>query len=137
MIKHKQKERYKDIAIILGAMALIGVIIFILAFVRKGLFLYDEIGSPLLVDILTRVENKEEFVALLQSKISEQGYDVHLSIPEDENENKACIKVEWKHMRQFAVSLVEQQEDMMSALRRLGIKKVILTNGEESWDVFP
>ncbi|MCF6150084.1 MAG: hypothetical protein E3K37_15665 [Candidatus Kuenenia sp.] len=137
MINHKQKERYKDVAIILGAIALVAGIIFIMAFVRRGLFLYDEIGSPLLADILTGVENKEEFVALLQSKISEEGYDIQLSIPEDESEDKECIKVEWKHMRRFAVSLIEQQEDMMSALKKLGIKKVILTNGEESWDVFP
>ncbi|MBM4054744.1 MAG: hypothetical protein FJ264_08755 [Planctomycetes bacterium] len=134
---YRQKERYKDIAIIGGAIALITVIIFILAFVRKGMFLYNEIGSPSLQEILTTVENREEFVALLQNKIAEQGYDVYLSIPEGECEDEDCVKVEWKYMRRFAVSLIEQQDDMMSALRKLGIKKVILSNGEDSWDVFP
>ena len=135
MAKRKQKERYKDVVIILGALALLAAIIFIMAFVDKELFLYDEIGAPSLEEILTNVENKEEFVSLLQHKISELGYEIQLSIPE--NEDEGCLKVEWKHMKRFTVSLIEHHEDMMSALRRFGIEKVILTNGKESWTVLP
>ncbi|MCR4293016.1 MAG: hypothetical protein NUV76_09105 [Candidatus Kuenenia sp.] len=135
MAKRRQKERYKDVVIILGAIALLTAIIFIMAFVDKELFLYDKIGAPLLDEILTNVENKEEFVSLLQNKISELGYEIQISIPENEEED--CLKVEWKHMKRFTVSLLEHQEDTMSALRRFGIKKVILTNGQESWTVLP
>lgn len=135
MVKRRQKERYKDVVIILGALALLAAIIFIMAFVDKELFLYDEIGAPSLEEILTNVENKEEFVSLLQHKIAELGYEIQLSIPENEDED--CLKVEWKHMKRFTVSLIEHQEEMMSALRRFGIEKVILTNGKESWTVLP
>ncbi len=135
MAKRKQKERYKDVVIILGAIALLTAIIFIMAFVDKELFLYDEIGDLSLGEILTNAEDKEEFVSLLQRKISEQGYEIQLSIPENEEED--CLKVEWEHMKRFTVLLLEHQEDMMSTLRRFGIKKVILTNGQESWTVLP
>lgn len=135
MANRRQKERYRDIVIIFGAIALLTVIIFIMAFVDKELFLYDKIGAPSLEEILTTVENKEEFVSLLQHKIAEQGYEIQLSIPENEDED--CLEVEWKHMKRFTVSLIEHHEDMMSALRRFGIKKVILTNGKENWTVLP
>ena len=135
MVNRKQKERYKDIVIIFGAIALLTAIIFIMAFVDKELFLYDEIGAPSLEEILTKVEDKEEFISLLQHKIAEQGYEIQLSIPENEDED--CLKVEWKHMKRFTVSLIEHQEEMMSTLRKFGIKKVILTNGKESWTVLP
>lgn len=127
---------YRNLKIIVGVIA--GFTLILTGLINlQNLVTVHKTVTTTWEELCYNARSQQEFVDMVNAFLSEQRIDACASIFPEKGGNENGLKIEWVSVNRWIITLFERNKKLMSALRRLGFKTIIITNGTENWNVIP